>query len=255
MNKGYFIIWRRLFDHPLWTQTTPEQKAILITLIGMANHSEKKWFWKGEEFTCKRGQIVTSLEEIANKSGPGITKQHVRTALQKLQKYNFLTNESTKSGRLITVENYSVWQIDKSEANKDANKDLTKTQQRPNKDLTPTNKLIMKECNNEIYKGVPLEIKESFMEWVDMRRQTGKPLLSERAVERALKTLNELSKRPDKQIKIIEQSVDRCWASFYPLKVEPTPPSHEAFKKDEPVKVAEMPQEIRDMITKLGGKQ
>ena len=54
-----------------------------------------------------------------------------------MKKLEFLTNESTKEGRLITLVNWRDYQYTEDEPNIATNKDLTKSQQRPNKDLTP----------------------------------------------------------------------------------------------------------------------
>jgi len=105
----------------------------------MANHKKKEWEWKSEEFMCNPGQFITSLESIRKVAGKGINTQHVRTAIKRFEKLKFLTNQSTKSGRLITVLNWDSYQTLKSQPNKEPNKDLTKTSQRPNKDLTTNN--------------------------------------------------------------------------------------------------------------------
>ena len=103
----------------------------------MANFKSKQWEWKGEKFDVLPGQFITSLESIVSTCGTGIKIQNVRTALVRFEKLDFLTNESTKTGRLITIANWSVYQCDDEAPNIAANKDLTKTSQRPNKDLTP----------------------------------------------------------------------------------------------------------------------
>ena len=147
-KNGWVKIHRELFNHPIWKKSTVEQKVILIALIGMVNHEPNKWEWKGEEYEVKRGQTITSLDSICEECGKGISTQNVRTALARFEKLGFLTNESTKSGRLITICNYCKWQDKDSEPNKDANEDLTKTSQRPNKDLTP-NKNDMNKKNDK----------------------------------------------------------------------------------------------------------
>lgn len=134
---GYFKLWRELFTKPIWLNSTPEQKTIFVTLLAMANFSEKEWEWKGEKFKADRGEFVTSLDSIARNCGKGITIQNVRTALKRFENLGFITNESTKTGRLITIVNWEVYQSSDDESNKEDNKDLTKSQQRPNKDLTP----------------------------------------------------------------------------------------------------------------------
>lgn len=135
-NNGYILLHRCLVHKPIWSQSTPEQKAILITLLLTANHTEKEWYWKGNKFKALPGQFVTSLESIAKDAGVSI--QNVRTALVKFKKLEFLTDESTKTGRLVTIVNWHLYQVELRKTNKDTNIDLTKTQQRSNKDLTPT---------------------------------------------------------------------------------------------------------------------
>lgn len=133
---GYFKIWRELFTKPIWLNSTPEQKTILITLLAMANYREKKWEWQGKPFECQPGQFITSLDSIQENCGQGVTIQNIRTALKRFEKLEFLTNQSTKTGRLITILNWELYQGDIEESNKDTNKDLTKTQQTANKQLT-----------------------------------------------------------------------------------------------------------------------
>ena len=163
MSNGWVKIHREIFRHPIWRKSTAEQKVILIALIGMVNHEPNKWEWKGEEFELKRGQTITSLDGIREECGKGISTQNVRTALARFEKLGFLTNESTKSGRLITIVNYDKWQNPNKEPNKDTNKDLTKTSQRPNKDLTPNKKNKNDKNEKNDYYSLPLEerLKES----------------------------------------------------------------------------------------------
>ena len=150
MADGYVLLHRCLMEKPIWFQSTPEQKAILITLMMLANHKEKEWIWKGVKFKALPGQFVTSLETISKYAGVSI--QNVRTALMKFEKLEFLTNESTKTGRLITLVNWLTYQVNKKTTNKDANKDLTDDQQRPNKELTPTKNDKNVKNDKKVYK-------------------------------------------------------------------------------------------------------
>lgn len=147
---GWIKIHRELFDKPIWVLSSSEQKAVLITLLSMANYKEKRWEWNGQQYDCVPGQFITSLEKIAEKSGKDVSIQNVRTAIKRFEKYGFLTNESTKAGRLITIVNWGIYQVNDEEPNKDVDKDLTKSQQRPNKDLTTTKEYKeLKEGNKE----------------------------------------------------------------------------------------------------------
>jgi hypothetical protein len=68
----------------------------------------------------------------------------VRTALDRFEKLGFLTNTSTKTGRLITVLNWEKYQGQGFVSDKGSAKEPTKSRQRGDKDLT-TNKND-KEC-------------------------------------------------------------------------------------------------------------
>jgi len=110
-----------LIQKPIWKQSTPEQKAILITLLCMVNHEEQEWEWQGRKYICKPGQVITSLEKIAKEAGKGITLKNVRTAIDRFQKYGFLANESTNKNRLITITNWELYQSgDDEQASKQA---------------------------------------------------------------------------------------------------------------------------------------
>lgn len=147
-SKGWIALHRKLLDKAIWTESTPEQKVILITLLLMANHAEKEWEWQGQKYVAKPGQFVTSLSKIAEKAGPGISMQNVRTALKRFEKYDFLTNQSTKVNRLITINNWAFYQDKDNHGNKEANNQLTKSQQSTNKELTTNNNVTMEQCNN-----------------------------------------------------------------------------------------------------------
>ncbi|MFS1351445.1 hypothetical protein ACLZX5_14425 [Enterococcus faecium] len=41
MTGGWIKIYRQLLEKPIWQESTPEQKVILITLLSMANHEKK----------------------------------------------------------------------------------------------------------------------------------------------------------------------------------------------------------------------
>lgn len=138
-NKGWVSVYRELTEKPIWLNSSPEQKTILITILLMVNHEEKEWEWKGQKYTVQPGQMITSLNSIVEKCGKGITTQNVRTALKRFEKLEFLTNKSTKQCRLITIVNWGKYQGAESKPNKRPNNQLTNNQQRPNNQLTTNN--------------------------------------------------------------------------------------------------------------------
>ena len=147
--QGWIKLYRELGDKPIWLESTPEQKVILITLLMMANHDSKEWEWMGRPYKAEAGQFVTSLQKIAAKSGKGISIQNVRTALKRFEKYDFLTDESTKVNRLITIVNWGFYQGSADKANKVSNSQLTDDQQSANSQLTTNKNVRTKEGKNE----------------------------------------------------------------------------------------------------------
>ena len=145
MSEGWIKLHRCLFNKAIWQNSTPEQKVILITLLGMANHKGKEWEWKGKQFKAEPGMLVTSLDSICTRCGKGISVQNVRSALNKFEKYEFLTQEVTKTGRLINIVNWGVYQGGIEEGNKDTNKEVTNNQQSTNKEVTKSQQTGNKE--------------------------------------------------------------------------------------------------------------
>lgn len=152
-GKGWVSLHRELIGKPIWLESTPEQKTILITLLLMANHASNKWEWRGEQYVVEPGQFVTSVQKIADKSGKGISVQNVKTAIKRFEKYNFLTNESTKQNRLITIVNWAFYQGEEGRSNQRTNRQLTDDQPTINRQLTTNNNVnnLKNDKNVDIY--------------------------------------------------------------------------------------------------------
>lgn len=138
---GYIKIHRELAIKPIWDGSNLEQKVILVTLLMMANYNEKQWEWKGKKFTAMPGQFVTSLDNIAKTSGDGISIRNVRTALKRFENFGFLTNESTKTGRLITIVNWASYQSQDKQVTKGRQSKMTQSSK---KEDNSTNELTKK---------------------------------------------------------------------------------------------------------------
>ena len=71
------------------------------------------------------------------------------------------------------------------------------------------------------YSGADVEddrLRISILEFINLRKKLKKPM-TENAIKRMMKRLNELSGGDiDKQIQILNQSIDHCWLDMYPLK-------------------------------------
>lgn len=136
-NKGGFIcLWRSLLENPIWFNSTPEQALIMVTLLLMANWKEQKYDIYGKVITLKPGQIITTYDEIAKLTAKGVSKQKVRTGIDRLEKLGFLTRELTPRGSLITIVNWGKYQDRFSENNTQINTELTPEQHPINTQIT-----------------------------------------------------------------------------------------------------------------------
>lgn len=145
-NLGWVKVHRSLLDNPVWTTSTPEQRSVLVSILLKANHKTNTWAWKGEKFTVKPGQFVTSLESLRKASGKGISTQNVRSSLRLFKKFDFLTEYSTKNGRLISIINWASYQQKVEDGNTEVTKGAT-----PNKN---NKKIKNKKANNNAHNNI-----------------------------------------------------------------------------------------------------
>lgn len=131
MHQGYIKLFRKIKQSALYKDCNAKQRDILINLLLSANHKPSEWIYKGQKYTVKGGQFITSLESIASMCAKDVTVQNVRTALKKFEKYGFLTNESTNKNRLITIINWEFYQS--NEKNQQTNQQVVNKQLTTNK--------------------------------------------------------------------------------------------------------------------------
>lgn len=212
-NEGFICLWRKTQYDPIWFNSTPEQKAIFITLLFMANWKEQKYDIFGDEFTLEAGSFISSYTQIAELTGKGVSMQNVRTAIDRFEKMGFLTRKVTKRGSLINIVNWRKYQDKDYETNTPTNIELTSHQQAINKSLTlnshahkrtiqPSNQVTIKPSNQKdippyipprgkdkaqedsfdvegselisSFAGSNEELAEALRAWMDMRREMAK---------------------------------------------------------------------------------
>ncbi len=153
MNQGWIKLHRELLDKPIWLLSSAQQKVVLITLMAMANHADKKWEWRGKPYICKPGQMITSLESIQKRCGKGLSRQNIRTALKRFETYGFLTRQLSSQNQLITICDWDTYQRAEDDTNIEANTRLTHDWHTPNTRLT-ANKNEKNEKNRGQESGV-----------------------------------------------------------------------------------------------------
>ncbi len=111
--KGYFRIHRKLFLSPIWLNSKPEHKAILITILGRVNWTDGTAEWCGHDVLLKAGQAIVSYKKIADLCGKGITPRQVRNAFKRFNNLGFLIWETSPirtDGIKVTISNWDSYQ-------------------------------------------------------------------------------------------------------------------------------------------------
>ena len=103
MAEMEFIKLMRKFTEWEW-YTDSDTKALFIHCIIRANWKPGKWCG----IVCERGQFITSLAKLSAETGLSIRK--VRTALKHLEATGEVTNKTTQKFRVITINNYDLYQ-------------------------------------------------------------------------------------------------------------------------------------------------
>jgi len=104
-------------------------KSVFIELLLLANHKDHAW----QGMTVQRGQLVTSLPSIAK--ALGISVQNVRTALDHLVSTGEISQEITNSYRLVTVNNWAIYQGEEGEKTDEVTGDQQANQQAKHKQI------------------------------------------------------------------------------------------------------------------------
>lgn len=246
MNSGWIKLHRKLLKNSLWEDCTPEQKVIMITLLLMANHNEKKWIFSGEEYECKPGQFVTSLPSIQKEVGKGVSIMQIRRTLDKLEKYNFLTCKPTNKNRLITIVNWEAYQNEKTEPTDEPTGNRQATDRQP----TPNKNIRMKECKNiksnkensskktDVISDYTSNenLRKTILAFKDMRKTIKKPL-TDHALKLLLNKLDKLEDSDSGKIAVLEQSIMNSWQGVFELKGQAKQEVVREIERKEGVKV------------------
>lgn len=177
--RGYVKLYRQILNSNMYRQLNSKQRDVLFTCLLLANHEKNQWEWGDQICVCNPGEFITSLQSIASYCGKDVKVQSVRTALLKLEKWGFLTNTSTKTGRLIKIVKWEQYQSSENRTNKAGNKQATKHQRRNNKALT-TNKngKNVKNDKKKDIRQLGLEVLEKFNQVFGTKYQSPRSIQS-----------------------------------------------------------------------------
>jgi hypothetical protein len=233
---GYIKIHRKLKEWE-WYGDTNTMRVFLHLLLS-ANWKETRF--KNEKIG--RGECVTSLANLSNDLG--LTQSQIRTALNHMEMTNTITNRRFSNYRIIKVENFDLYQANDIPEDRPLSKDSadlsTDVQQTCDESLATalaTSKeyknLRSKEVKKEevkTYRSLvdeytpDLTLRKALDDFVGMRKVMKG--FTVRALELALKNLDKLAQDDQTKIMIVNQTIERGWKTFYPLKQKSTYTSH-----------------------------
>lgn len=252
-NNGWIKVHRCLIDSNVFDN--PNVLKVWIWCLCKATHKPREQIVGLQNVHLEEGQFIFGRSKASEKLK--MKESTVWKTMKLLEKIGSITINSNNKFSVVTIEKWRDYQVD------DADDVTTEEQQRNNKGTTEeqqsnTNKNV-KNVKKDIYSEVPEPIKESFMEWVAMRKKIKKPVTTQTTVTRALNTLNKLTTDVSKQIELIQLATDRCWQSFYmpndygsaKPKEEPKVKRYRDFEPEPEVDAVQMPDEIREKLGRL----
>lgn len=227
-NIGKFVIDRAIFDNPLWQDKPFTKGQAWVDLVGHAEYEDTTVLKGYELFDVKRGEVLTTLNELATRWGWNTSK--VNKFLSFLESENQIERKTKNKGTLISIEKYSIYQFENSKM-----KNERKTKEKPikNKEKTDEKPTSYKKRNNsnksnknararveldEVLSEAPEELLDSLYAFIEMRNKIKAPLTGE-ALKRIISKVNTLSNGDIEIAKeIILQSVERSWRGVFELK-------------------------------------
>ena len=102
MNNGWVKLHRGILEWE-WYDDINTSRLFLHLLI-IANHKDKNW----RGILIKKGQKLTSQIKLADETG--LTRQQVRTSLDKLKSTNDITITTSAQNTVVTVVNWDNYQ-------------------------------------------------------------------------------------------------------------------------------------------------
>lgn len=211
---GWIKVHRKIIGWE-WYQDSNTFRVYFHCLL-MANHEDKNW----QGITIKRGEFITSSENLA--SDLGLTRQQIRTSLNKLKSTNNLTIKSTNKYTIINIDRYSDYQNEEIEINQQINQQINKraTSNQPaiNQQST-TNKNVKNEKNekkeNKEGENLPKFLDpDSWNEWRKFRNEIKKPL-TPTMEKKQIKFLEGLHQKGINYKETIEQSIRNGWQGLF----------------------------------------
>ena len=180
--SGWVKIHRKIRDNWIWKK--PDYLKAWLDLIFKATYADPRVLIDGEISELKKGQFITSIRKLADEWG--WSKDKVLSFLRLLEKDQMIQRKSDNKRTLITIENYSFYQVCQdtdSYSIQDTNQD-TDSPQRRNKEEKNNNstKILEEQLIHDfdiLYKKYPRHVGRTkaykkYCDWVTKGRVVNK---------------------------------------------------------------------------------
>ena len=125
-EKGWIKTYRQIQDCWIWKVDEPfDRRSAWLDLLLSANHKDVKLLFNGNLIDVKRGQLITSVRNLANKWQ--WSKDRVLKFLRVLENDTMIERDSDNHRTLITIVNYGIYQ-DKQDTENTEESTQTSTQ-------------------------------------------------------------------------------------------------------------------------------
>lgn len=233
-TKGFIKLPRSLLSEK-WA-SNPQSLSVAVHLLAMASLEDKLY----NGVRLGRGQVLTSVRKLAKISG--LTERAVRTALRTQQSTHFLTQQVTHRFTIITICKFDIYagKVGASDTVSD-----TPNAQRP----THINKNNKENKNNtNSIEDILLSVEDNWRsiieQWLQYKKDSGKPYKSARAVQQFVTHLRNISgNNVTEATSMVNNAMANNWSEVFPQRKQTTPNKTILHPKDE--------EERNEYITKL----
>lgn len=233
-TKGFIKLPRSLLSEK-WA-SNPQSLSVAVHLLAMASLEDK--LYNGARLG--RGQVLTSVRKLAKISG--LTERAVRTALRAQQATHFLTQQVTHRFTIITICKFDIYagKVGASDTVSD-----TLNAQQP----THINKNNKENKNNtNSIEDILLSVEDNWRsiieQWLQYKKDSGKPYKSARAVQQFVTHLRNISgNNVTEATSMVNNAMANNWSGVFPQRKQTTPNKTILHPKDE--------EERNKYITKL----
>ncbi len=221
MCEGWVKSYRKILDNPIVCKDA-DYFAVWNYLLLSATHKEIPALFKGQKITLMPGQLITGRKVISEKFR--VSESKVYRILNAFKSEQQIEQQTSNQNSLITILNWEKYQDSEQQIEQPVNNKRTASEQPVN-----TNKNErMKECNKSFKYYDNEALNNTFLQYIEFRKKI-RATMTDRAIELAIKKLNDIGKTDEERVAIINQSIMNGWKGLFELKQVSTPKSTNKF--------------------------